>query len=423
MIKIGNAGGFWGDTPSAGKTLLQQAPDLDYLTLDYLAEISLSIMAVQKGKNPAEGYAKDAVRMIETLLPYWKEGGKCKVITNGGGLNPRACAEAVKTICPEKKVGIVSGDDVLGHFSGQGYVTANAYLGASGIVEALEKGAEIVVTGRVADPSLTLAPCIHAFGWDTHDLLAQGTVAGHLIECGRQVTGGISTDWMHLPDPVNIPFPIVEVEKEGAFIVTKPENTGGRVTFRTVKEQLLYEIGDPGAYLSPDVTVSFLSLDLEQTDTNRIRVKGARGSSPPKSYKVSATTREGYKAEGFLALFGDEVFQKAGFSAAVFFERLKAEGISFEREAVELIGMGHLTRIPSNKGWYPNNRECVFRMAAADRDKEKVERFSQEIASLVTSGPQGVTGYTSGRPPVRPIFGYHPLKIDKNLVETNVEFL
>ncbi len=251
MITIGNAQGFWGDRDDAAAELLQKNPSLDYLTLDYLAELSLSIMAIQRQKDPSLGYAKDFYKVIESVIPHWHRGSKVKIVTNAGGLNPHSCAEGVKKILKEngieKKVGIVYGDDVLSLFPQKNYTTANAYLGAAPCVEALQKGADIVITGRVADPSLTVAPAIYEFGWKENDWdkIAAATVAGHLIECGPQLTGGIATHWLELPNPSAIEYPVVTINKSGEFKVS-----GHYATLKSVKEQLLYEIGDPGRYLS-----------------------------------------------------------------------------------------------------------------------------------------------------------------------------
>jgi hypothetical protein len=291
--------------------MLSQEPHLDYLTLDYLAEVSMSILAAQRDRDPGAGYARDFVDVVKSLAPYWSSGGRCRLIANAGGLNPRGAAEACREAldqagCRAMRIGVVTGDDILdlvraaaaggsatefahletGHAIGMiadRLVTANAYLGAEPIAEALAAGAEIVITGRVADPSLVVAACQHHFGWndDELDRLAGATIAGHLIECGTQVTGGISTDWLDVPDPVHIGFPIVEVAEDGSCFVTKPRGTGGRVTAMTVKEQLVYEIGDPDSYLSPDVTVSFRSLMVKELGGDRVRVSGAGGRARP----------------------------------------------------------------------------------------------------------------------------------------------
>ena len=311
-VRIGNAQGFWGDRTAAPAELLSQDPALDYLTLDYLAEVSLSILALQRDRDPSLGYARDILDVVRSLAGYWRSGGRCRLVTNAGGLNPQGCARAIaevlrKESCPPLVIGVVSGDNVLetiresiGRGSADSFrnldtgepiediadrlVTANAYLGARPIAEALGGEAGIVLTGRVADPSMTVGPCLHHFGWAHEELdrIAGATVAGHLIECGTQVTGGISSDWLNLPDPAHIGFPIVEVASDGSCVVTKPRGTGGRVDERSVKEQLLYEIGDPEFYLSPDASVSFLGLSVEAQSDDRVHVSGARGARRPR---------------------------------------------------------------------------------------------------------------------------------------------
>jgi Acyclic terpene utilisation family protein AtuA len=302
-------------------------------------------------------------------------------------------------------------------------VTSNAYLGALPIVEALQKSADIVITGRVADPSLTVAPCIAHFGWrlDDYDRLAGATIAGHLIECGTQVTGGISTHWLDIPDPANIGFPVAEIYEDGSCVITKPSNTGGIVNTNVIKEQLLYEIGDPDQYLSPDATVSFLSLEVKQQSENRVLVTGAKGRPPPPTYKVSATYRDGFKIEAFLTIFGASAEIKARRSGEILLQRMRAAGQSFKDARIECLGAGSVVPEISNTPEMVN--ECVLRIALKNDRPESLEWFSKEVASLVTSGPQGLTGYTSGRPRVRPVFGYWPCLIERERVKPLVEIL
>lgn len=447
IVRIGNAQGFWGDNIDAPLQLALQQPDLDYLTLDYLSEVSMSIMAVQKEKDPSLGYAQDFVTVISSLSNLWKKGSKLKVVANAGGLNPLecalACANALKIAkAPQLKIAIVSGDNVIqklksnpdaAHFCNletqqelsyimNNLTTANAYLGAKPIADALISGADIVITGRIADPSLTVGPAAAHFGWKWEDYnrLAGATIAGHLIECGTQVTGGISTDWLTLQDPVNIGYPIAEISEDGSCVITKPERTGGKVDERTIKEQLLYEIGDPQNYLSPDVTASFLSLQINNDGKDRMRISGAKGKPPPQDYKVSATYRDGFRAEGTLAFFGRQATQKARRSGEIIIERLKRAGFPPERYLIECLGSGDVVPgIFSQK----ESMECILRISVADHQKEIVERFTKEIAPMVTSGPQGTTGYISGRPHVRPIFSYWPCLIPRNLVIPQIDFL
>jgi Acyclic terpene utilisation family protein AtuA len=453
-LKIGNAQGFWGDSPGAAAHLLSQQPDLDYITLDYLAEVSMSIMAIQREKDPSCGFAKDFLDVIQSLIPYWKNGSNVKIVTNAGGLNPLACAKACLEILKKngcvKKLGVIYGDDVLEIIksspkdqknynnleSGESIttvinklMTANAYLGGKAIAEALQKGAEIVVTGRTADPSLTVGPAVSYFGWkwDEWDRIAGATVAGHLIECGTQVTGGIYTNWMELPDLANIGFPFVEIDEDGSCVVTKPSHTGGKVNKEIVKEQLLYELGDPERYLSPDATVSFLKLRLNEDGENRIKVSGAVGSCPPKTYKVSATYHDGYKSEGMLTIFGSHAVRKARMCGEIVLKKVMNAGFDLERAQIECLGSNDsISAIKDNMYQVCNEadlQECVLRICVADQRKEALEYFGKEIAPLVTSGPQGVTGYTSGRPVIRQVFGYWPCIIDCSLVKYHVELI
>lgn len=432
-LRIGNAQGFWGDSREAACDLLSKQPNLDYITLDYLSEVSMSIMAIQREKDPSAGFAKDFIETIRSLIPFWLEGSKVKVVTNGGGLNPIGCAEACRKALNDAgleriNVGVVYGDDVLADLKSdpngalfknldsdepltkvlEKLVTANAYLGAAPLVMLLKEGADIVITGRVADPSLTVAPCVAHYGWSfaDHDLIAQATVAGHLIECGTQVSGGICSNWLSVDDKVDVGFPFVEMEKDGSFVVTKPSGTGGRVDLETVKEQLLYEIGDPAAYLSPDVTVSFLTLKIEAVGDNRVRLSEASGRHPPTNYKVSATYRDGWKADALLTIFGDKANEKARLSGEILFERLKRRGIVPERTLVECVGAS------GNDA----SLECVLHMAAADAQKEPLEAFAKAIAPLVTSGAPGTSGYTFGRPHLREVFGFWPCLIERDKV-------
>ncbi len=444
-LKIGNAQAFWGDSNDAPAKLLEQQPDLDFLTLDYLSEVSLSIMAVQRSKDPNSGYARDFIDVVKSIIPFWLKGAKVKIVTNAGGLDPKRCALACREVlqqagCTSMRIGIVSGDDVLamikadpnnasfanledGHSIAEildQLSTANAYLGARPIVAALQQGANIVITGRVADPSLTVGPCVAHFDWkwDDYNRLAQATVAGHLLECGTQVTGGISTLWCELTNSVDIGFPVVEMAENGEFVVTKPSMSGGRVTLETVKEQLLYEIGDPDNYLSPDVTLSMLTLALNEDRKDRVAVVGAKGRPPPPTYKVSATYRDGYKAEGSLAIFGRDAKDKAQRCGEIILERVRRAGFALERSCIECLGTGAV--VPGI--WSPEQPlECLMRICVADHRLEAVECFTKQLAPMVTSGPPGTTGYTSGRARVRPIFGYWPCLIGTKAIEAKVE--
>lgn len=457
-LKIANASGFWGDQPDAAARLLAEQPDIDFLTLDYLAEVSLSIMAIVRAKDPSAGYARDFVEVVRSLTPFWLAGGKTKIVTNAGGLDPEACGRACVDVLraaklSRLKVAVVTGDDVLASMKGgSGFqpldqqaatlfshldtsaplssiadrlVTANAYLGAGAIADALRAGADIVITGRVADPSLTVGPCLAHFDWAATDYnrIAGATVAGHLIECGTQVCGGFSTDWLELPRPHDIGFPIAEVSEDGSCVITKPAGTGGAVTLQTVKEQLLYEIGDPGNYLSPDATVSFLPLRLEPLGTDRVRVAGTIGRPPPTSYKVSATYRDGYRAHGMLTVFGHDAVKKARHAGEGILQRLRDAGCEYRDTLIECLGTGASVRGIVSRMSDTHLVETVLRVSVAADKKQPVERFTKEIAPLVTCGPQGVTGYATGRPKVLPIFGYWPCLIDRELAHPTIKIL
>lgn len=445
IVKVGNAQGFWGDQIEAPAQLIAQQPDLDFLTMDYLAEVSMAVLAMQKAKMPSKGYAADFIESLKLLIPFWKEGRRFKVVVNAGGLNPIGCARETAEILSQAnllgmKIGVVSGDDVISLLKGNtdfpnmdtgvkideirnDLISANAYFGAKPIVDALSLGADIVITGRVADPSLTVACCMHHFGWgwNSYDKIAGATVAGHLIECGTQATGGIATNWLEIPDPAHLGFPIAEISKDGSCVITKPTNTGGIVNEEIIKEQLLYEIGDPSNYISPDACVSFLSLQVKQQGNDRVSVEGAKGSPPPSSYKVSATFRDGYRAEGTLTLFGDNIEQKAKKCAAIIIQRVRDAGFELQRVYAEYLGCGYVVPgIVSNAG---NPKECILRVAVQDKRKEAVACFARQFAPLVTSGPQGTTGYFSGRPKVKEAFGYWPCLVDRTLVKPHVEII
>ncbi len=439
-IRIGNAQGFWGDSPDAPRSLLEQAPDLDFLTLDYLAEVSMSILAAQRKKDSTAGFARDFLEVVEALVPLWKQGLRTRLICNAGGLNPTGCGKAVRERLDaaglhDRVVAVVYGDDVLdvlradpdhpnfAHLESgasltqivERLYTANAYIGADAVARALDLGADIVVTGRVADPSLTVGACIHAFQWrlDDYDRLAAATVAGHVIECGTQACGGISTDWLNLPSPEALGFPIAEVSDDGTVYITKPADSGGTVSRATVTEQLLYEIGDPTNYISPDCCVDFTSLRLEETEKDRVRITHVRGAAPPNTYKVSATYQDGYWASGTLTIFGRHAVEKAKRCGNIILERLRRVGFTYARTQVECLGANACAGgiLPA-----PDLLETVLRVSVADPNRDAVDRFTKEIAPLVTSGPQGTTGYAAGRPKVHPVFAFWPCRIERHRV-------
>lgn len=448
-IRVGNAQAFWGDRPSAAVELLSQEPELDYLTMDYLAEVSMSILALQRERDPKLGYAQDFVEVVRDLAEYWAAGGRCRLIANAGGLNPFECARACiaaleKAGCRSMKIGVVAGDDVLpallasdirssefqnidsseslSHIKDR-LVTANAYMSCDGIVQALAAGVDIVITGRVADPSMVVAPCVYEFGWenDDWDRLAGSTVAGHLLECGTHATGGISTDWLDVPDPTHLGFPIAEIHCDGSCTITKSEHSGGCVTPATIKEQLIYEIGDPGNYLSPDCAVSFLGLEVESIGINRVRVRGAIGSPRPETIKVSATYRDGYRAAGTLTFFGPQSVAKARRCGEIVLQRLREAGIVFRDSIIECLGNAESVPVANLTEAGQSLHETVLRIAVESDKKGDVERFSRELMPLITAGPQGTTGYAEGRPRVHGVIRYWPCLIDVKLVRPTID--
>jgi hypothetical protein len=449
-IRIGNGCGFWGDSVDAPIRLAERGK-LDYLTLEYLAELTMSILAMQKQRDPNAGFAGDFLDVLERLTPILRQQPKLKIISNAGGMNPLACARRAKEILDKagvaKRIAVVSGDDLLPQLddllatqtftnldTGEKLetvrprvVSANAYLGARPIADALAQGPDIVITGRVADASLTVAPAMHEFGWrwDDWDRVCAASVAGHLIECGAQACGGLWCNWRDVADWSDIGYPFVDLADDGSFTISS--DTGPGVNRETFVEQLLYEVGDPASYLTPDVVADFTSIALDVVDRRTMRVRCAKGRAATNTYKVSIAYRDGYLATGTLVIAGPNAAEKAKLSGDALLKRI---GQPFDRSNVECLGAGAcapgiFSPLPLGEG--PGVRtapaEIVMRVSVHDRDKRKVERFAKEFAPLVTSGPPGVTGYTTGRPPVREVFAYWPALISKSAVEPKVEVL
>jgi Acyclic terpene utilisation family protein AtuA len=447
-VLVANGQGFWGDSILGPIRLVREGP-LDYLTLDYLAEVTMSILQKQRSRNPETGYATDFVEMIDRVLPELVKKD-IKVVANAGGVNPRACMSAVMKVIRRHGfqgvgVGIVEGDDVfprLDELLAQGeelrnmdtgeplarvrdrVTSANVYLSAFPIAEALGRGAQIVVTGRSTDPGLVLGPLIHEFGWKRgdYDLLAAGTVAGHIVECGAQCTGGNFTDWRKVPDLARVGYPIVEARSDGSFVVTKHENTGGLVDASTVAHQLAYEMGDPRAYLGPDVSADFTSFALGEDGKDRVRITGVRGRPPTDTYKVSISYEDGWKATGQLTISGPDALEKARLCADVVWKRLAMDGCEYapEEKLVEYLGANVChAGIASAEQRAPT--EVVLRMGVKGPDREKVDRFGMELVPLVTSGPPGVTGFAGGRPKATEIIGFWPALVRKERISARVE--
>jgi hypothetical protein len=449
VVRVACGQGFWGDDIDAPRRQVEGGP-IDYLMLDYLAEVTMSILQKQKERDPSLGYARDFVDAVESVLPAIVDRG-VRVVANAGGVNPEACARAVLGRIgrpPSGKalrVGVVTGDDLLprldqliaeGHElrnmdTGEALVavrqrvlSANAYLGSVPIVEALAKGAQIVIAGRATDTALTMAPLRHEFGWGEHDYdrLAAGIVAGHIIECGAQCSGGNCLyDWRSIPDLANVGYPVVEASADGAFVVTKHPNTGGRVSVPTVTEQLVYEMGDPRQYITPDVVADFTTIQLIEEGTDRVRVSGVRGSAPPTQLKVSIAYSAGYKAVGTLVYAWPDALEKAKAAYCVLRKRLERLGLQFEKILVEYVGV-NATHGPLTPEAH-DPPEVQLRVGVLSQDRAAVERFTREIAPLVLNGPPSVTGFAGGRPKVEDVVAYWPALIDRTVVQPHVEIV
>jgi hypothetical protein len=447
-VRIAAGQGFWGDWLEAPVRQVKGGA-IDYLMMDYLAEVTMSIMQKQKSRDPRAGYARDFVPLMERILPDVVAKG-IRVTSNAGGVNPRGCAEAVLEVARrlglggKVKVGLVSGDDILGRLDeliASGHplsdmetgrpladvrdrvLSANAYLGMAPIVEALRGGANVVVTGRVTDTGLTLGPMFHELGWSPEDWdkVAAGTVAGHIIECGAQASGGnLLRGWRGVRGLENPGFPIVEAKGDGTFVVTKHPGTGGVVSVASVTEQLVYEMGDPHSYITPDGVADFTTIRLRQAGRDRVQVSGIRGGPRTPMLKVSIAYFYGYKSVGTLVYAWPDAYEKARAADRILRKRLDDLGLRFEQILTEFVGVdathGRLSGPPS-----PDLAEVQLRIGVRASERAPVERFTREIAPLVLTGPPSVTGFAGGRPAVEEVVAYWPALVDRRQIEPFVK--
>ena len=451
-VRIAGGQGFWGDWLEAPWRQITGGP-VDFLMMDYLAEVTMSIMQKQKSRDSSLGYAKDFIPLMERLLPELV-ARKVRVTTNAGGVNPHACATAVAEVARrlgfagKLTIGVVTGDDLLGRVDAllsaghelrnldtgrplrdvrDRLQSVNAYLGAAPVVEALRRGADIVITGRVTDTGLTLGPMMHAFGWapDAWDRVAAGTVAGHTIECGAQCSGGnCLVDWERIPDLANVGYPIAEAYPDGTVDIIKHPGTGGRITVAGVTEQLVYEMGDPHSYITPDGIADFTTIQLRQAGKDRVRMSGIRGRPATDSLKVSAAYFYGYKAVGTLVYAWPDALKKAKAADRILRQRLDDLGLKFETILTEFVGVdathGPLAAREIEAADVP---EVQLRIGVRAAERAPVERFTREIAPLILNGPPSVTGFAGGRPKPEEIVAYWPALIDKTQVQACVDLV
>lgn len=444
-IRIANGQGFWGDWSEAPKMQLRNGP-IDYLTMDYLAEITMSIMQKQKAKDPDRGYARDFVGLMDDIMEECLEKG-VTVITNAGGLNPESCQEALIELAEDKglspKIGMVSGDNIIGELdeleaqgadfdnydTGESFeairdevATANVYLGSPPILEALEDGADIIVTGRCTDSSIVIAPLIHEYGWslDNYDLLASGMIAGHLLECGGQATGGnYEGEWQNIEGLHKLGYPIAEVDEDGTIVITKHDNLGGKVERGSVMQQLLYEVGDPSKYIAPEVIADITEAQLEEVGENRVQFTGVQGREPTDTYKVSMAYEDGYKSDASITYAWPNALEKAKKAEELLLTRFQEMDLEYEKINFEYLGydgiFGEATPNPPD-----DPSEIVLRVAIRGQNRDDISRFGREFAPLVFRGPACATAYGGGRPKASPIIQYWPALVEKDLVEPTV---
>ena len=443
-INIANGQGFWGDSIDAPYNLIKYGK-IDYLTLDYLAEVTLSIMQRQKLKNKDRGYATDFVDLIKRVMNDIIEKN-IKIITNAGGVNPEVCKQKLLELARELnldiKIAIIKGDDILDDIDSllkkgvsfdnmddgskfkdiQNKVySANAYIDSFSIAEALSTGAQIVLAGRVSDPGLVLGPAIHEFKWkkNDYDKLATGTLAGHILECGAQCSGGNFTNWDEVPSMDNIGYPIATLSDSTTFTVSKDPKSGGIINRYSIIEQVLYEMGNPKKYISPDVIVDFTSFGIKELSKNTVEISGVKGYKDTDTYKVSINYFNGYKASGQLTVSGPDALEKAKLTSEIIWKRLKRAGVTFENKLTEFLGLSscHGSKIQE---FEPKNNEIVLRLSVRDANKEKVIRFSKELAPVITTGPPGITGFSGGRPRPQEIIAFWPSLINKKYIKTKI---
>lgn len=441
MIRIGNAGGYWGDDPTA---LFRQVEggNLDYISMDFLAEITMSIMQKQKSRDPNAGFAKDFLPMLRSVFKKIIDQGTT-IITNAGGINPIACGHAIYQLGVElglnPRIGVVYGDDIMNQIdslesqgaefanmeTGKPFSTikdrlqsANIYFGVAPVAEILKEKPDVIITGRVTDTGITLAPMIYEFGWSLTDWdkMASGIVAGHILECGSQSTGGNFTDWQKVPSFKNIGFPIIEMHRDGTFYVTKHPGTGGLVSVDTVREQLFYEMGDPKSYITPDVVADFSSIQLEQSDTDRVYVSRTRGFEPTDLYKISMAYGDGYKCQGSIIISGPNARQKAEAFAKIFWDHC---GDLFEDKETEYFGWNACQRSLTGQG---EGNEILLKLGVRSHDKDKLKIFGKRIPALILGGPPGVT-VSGGVPKPQEIVSYWPSLMKKNLVQPKIAMI
>jgi hypothetical protein len=434
IVRIGGASGAWGDSPRAIGQLL--ACPVDYLMMDYLAEVTMSLLARARLKDPNGGFPPDFIGYLKPHLAVIAARG-IKIVSNAGGVNPQACGAALQAVCDELgldlKIATVEGDDILplidtlraegvreavsGAALPSRLLTANAYLGALPIKTALDHGADIVITGRCADSALALGALMHEFNWssDAYDLLASGSLVGHLLECGAQGVGGLHTDWRIVPGWENIGYPIAECASDGGFVLTKPDGTGGLVTPGTASEQILYEIGDPAAYILPDVVADFSQVHLEQIGPERVRVTGAKGRPPTDQYKVSATYQDGYKAVATVSIVGPQAAEKAERTGEALIARAR---LGFAEKGLPDFTATHIEALGAEASYgsdsrIRHSREVLLRLVVVHADRQALDIFARELGSVGISFAPGTTGIYSGRPKPTPQIRLFTLFIDK----------